>query len=153
MIHMGFLAWTFKSIAACFLLKTCLELLSLRNDKFYSFEETITGDYGNQTEIHIHWTEIHINHKKQLGSPQINVLERIMLVELSSNIVKLFFLSDLQSIVRKIFIPVPNLYLYFLFLKLPEQTNLLPLRIFVNRCYQPFKVSLHQHLTLWYPAF
>lgn len=101
MIHTGFLARTFKSIAACFLLKTCLELLSLRNDKFYSFEETITGDYGNQTEIYIHWTEIHIHHKKQLGSPQINVLERIMLVELSSNIVKLLFLSDLQSIVRK----------------------------------------------------
>lgn len=43
------LAWVCRSIAVCLLLKTCLELLSLKSDKYWSFEETITGDYGNQT--------------------------------------------------------------------------------------------------------
>lgn len=145
-----FLTWVRMSIADCLLLKTCLELLSLKNDKYYSFEETITGDYGNQAMN----SNTYSSQKKNLDSPRINVLEKnyaSWIVLKHSKII----LSIWPSVnhVRKIFIPLPNLYLHLLFLKLPEQTNLLPLRIFINRCYQPFKVCLHQHLTLWYPAF
>lgn len=138
-----------RSIARCLLLQTGLELLSLENDKYYSFEETITGDYGNQT---MNWNTY--SSQKTPGFTSDKCLGKNYagwIVLKHSKIIRSIWPSVNHA--RKIFIPLPNLYLHFLFLKLPEQTNLLPLRIFINRCYQPFKVSLHQHLTLWYPAF
>lgn len=58
------------------------------------------------------WIEIHIHHKKNLDSPQINVLEKMMLFELSSNIVKLFFLSDLQSIMLEKYLFLSLTFIY-----------------------------------------
>lgn len=52
------------------------ELLSLESDKYCSFEETMTEDYGNQT---MNWNT-YSSQKNPLDSPQINVLEKIMLV-------------------------------------------------------------------------
>lgn len=62
------------------------------------------------------WIEIHIHHKKPLGSPQINVLEKN-----STSWIVLSYSKVILSIwpsvnhVRKIFIPLPNLYLHFPF--------------------------------------
>lgn len=50
--------------------------------------------------------------KEQRSSPQINVLEKIMLVELSSNIVKLLFVSDLQSIMLEKYLFLSLTFIY-----------------------------------------
>lgn len=100
------------------------------------------------------WIEIHIHHKRTtefISDKRLRKNYASWIVFKHSKITLCIWPS--VNHVRKIFISLPNLYLHFPFFKLPEQTNLLPLRIFINRCYQPFKVSLHQHLTLWYPAF
>lgn len=144
-----FLAWVCKGIADCFL-KTCLELLSLKK------EINIIPLKKQSQEIMVIrlWIEIHIHHKRTTEFTSDRRLKKnyaSWIVFKHSKITLCIWPS--VNHVRKIFIPLPNLYLHFLLSKLPEQTNLLPLRIFINRCYRPFKVSLHQHLTLQYPAF
>lgn len=62
--------------------------------------------------------------KEQRSSPQINVLEKIMLVELSSNIVKLLFVSDLQSIMleKYLFLSLTFIYTFCFSNYLSKQT-------------------------------
>lgn len=62
--------------------------------------------------------------KEQRSSSQINVLEKIMLVELSSNIVKLLFVSDLQSIMleKYLFLSLTFIYTFCFSNYLSKQT-------------------------------